>query len=131
MSDPEGNSQFCFPESLDVSRDEVEDSRENKTNWFSEGPDDISRLSLQQQQKNNRPVNQNSRLGTYNNTNLILKTIACVAWRFCRAGRTSGEAARKVAPAPISLRFLCPRPPSLLSAPNQNRHATQAIKTTE
>ena len=24
MSDPEGNSQFCFPEGPDVSRDEVE-----------------------------------------------------------------------------------------------------------
>ena len=24
MSDPEGNSQFCFPESPDVSRDKVE-----------------------------------------------------------------------------------------------------------
>ena len=24
MSDPEGNSHFCFPESPDVSRDEVE-----------------------------------------------------------------------------------------------------------
>ena len=45
----------------------------------------------------------------------------CVAWRFCRARRTNGEAA-----APISSRFLCPRPPLLLSAPNQNRHATQA-----
>ena len=33
-----------------------------------------------------------------------------------------------VAPAPISSRFLCPRPPFLLSAPNQNRHATQATK---
>ena len=32
-----------------------------------------------------------------------------------------------VAPAPISSRFLCPRPPLLLSAPNQNRHATQAM----
>ena len=69
--------------------------------------------------------------------------IACVAWRFCRAGRTSGEAAKfarearenerrsreknKVASAPISSRFLCPRPPLLLSAPNQNRHATQAM----
>ena len=31
-----------------------------------------------------------------------------------------------VASAPISSRFLCPRPPLLLSAPNQNRHATQA-----
>ena len=53
--------------------------------------------------------------------------IACVAWRFCRAGRTRGVAARKrkiVAPAPISSRFFCPRPPLLLS--DQNRHATQA-----
>ena len=32
----------------------------------------------------------------------------------------------QVAPAPISSRFLCPRPPLLLSVPNQNRHATQA-----
>ena len=32
----------------------------------------------------------------------------------------------QVASAPISSRFLCPRPPLLLSAPNQNRHATQA-----
>ena len=60
--------------------------------------------------------------------------VACVAWRFVEPGaqvakprnsrakraRTSGKA------APISSRFLCPRPPLLLSAPNQNRHATQA-----
>ena len=69
--------------------------------------------------------------------------IACVAWRFCWAGRRSGIAAKfarearenerrsreknkNVASAPISSRFLCPRPPLLLSAPNQNRHATQA-----
>ena len=39
--------------------------------------------------------------------------------------RTSGKAARK-RKTPISSRFLCPRPPLLLSAPNQNRHATQA-----
>ena len=45
-------------------------------------------------------------------------SIACVAWRFCRAGRRSGVA--------TSSRFLCPRPPLLLSSPNQNRHATQA-----
>ena len=67
---------------------------------------------------------------------------ACVAWRFCRAGRRSGVAAKfarearenerrsheknKVAPAPISSRFLCPRLPLSLSAPNQNRHDTQA-----
>ena len=29
-------------------------------------------------------------------------------------------------PAPISSRFLCPRPPLLLCTPNQNRYATQA-----
>ena len=59
--------------------------------------------------------------------------LACVAWRFCRAGRMSGVAAKFArearendASAPISSRFLCPRPPLLLSAPNQNRHATQA-----
>ena len=62
-----------------------------------------------------------------------------------KRARTSCEAARKNAgvrtdskkppvraggfsscPAPISSRFLCPRRPLLLSAPNQNRHATQA-----
>ena len=73
--------------------------------------------------------------------------LACVVWRFCRAGRRSGVAAKfarearearenerrsreknffQIASAPISSRFLCPRPPLLLSAPNQNRHATQA-----
>ena len=54
--------------------------------------------------------------------------VACVAWRYYRAGRTSGEAARKIkiAPAPISSRFLSSGPPLLLSALNQNRHATQA-----
>ena len=59
--------------------------------------------------------------------------VACVAWRFCRAGRGSGVAANfarearvQVASVPISSRFFCPRPPLLLSAPNQNRHATQA-----
>ena len=51
---------------------------------------------------------------------LSAKALACVAWRFCRAGR-----------APISSRFLCPRPPLLLSAPNQNRHATQATNAPE
>ena len=32
----------------------------------------------------------------------------------------------EVASAPISSRFLYPRPPLLLSVPSQNRHATQA-----
>ena len=49
--------------------------------------------------------------------------LACVAWRFCRAGRRSGVA--------TSSRFLCPRPPLLLSSPNQNRHATQATSLVE
>ena len=44
--------------------------------------------------------------------------------------RTSGEVARKMKtkllPPQSPLGFLCPRPPLLLSAPNQNRHATQA-----
>ena len=60
-------------------------SRENKTNWFPAGPDIkvfcyISRLSLQQQQKITG-ANQNGQLGTYNNTNLILKT---TEWMICK-----------------------------------------------
>ena len=36
MYGPEGNSEFCFPESPNVSRDEVEGNirTENKTNCF-------------------------------------------------------------------------------------------------
>ena len=41
--------------------------------------------------------------------------LACVAWRFCRAARKTKTSW-----------FLCPRPPLLLRAPNQNRNATQA-----
>ena len=72
--------------------------------------------------------------------------LACVAWRFCREhyAKTRGKACANerrireknithvffVVPAPISSWFLGPRPPDcppiLLSAPNQNRHATQA-----
>ena len=33
----------------------------------------------------------------------------------------------QVAPTPISSRFLCPSPPLLLSAPNQNRHKCYAL----
>lgn len=51
--------------------------------------------------------------------------LACVAWQFCWAERTSSDAAGRkkehVAPAPISSRFLCPCPPLLLSTPNQRR----------
>ena len=47
---------------------------------------------------------------------------------FVEPGARAAKPRRKIktAPAAISSRFLCPRPPLLLSAPNQNRHATQA-----
>ena len=63
---------------------------------------------------------------------MTAQTVACVAWRFCRAERRSGVAtktSRAKREKPISSRFLCPRPPLLLSSPNQNRHATQATQT--
>ena len=56
MSDPEGNSKFCFPESPDVFRDEVEGNiRTQKKTKLTGFPRDltlsvllhISRLSLQ------------------------------------------------------------------------------------
>ena len=52
--------------------------------------------------------------------------------KFAREARENERRSREknkkfqVAPAPISSRFLCPRPPLLISSPNQNRHATQA-----
>ena len=46
----------------------------------------------------------------------LLKKATCPSRRFL------------VAPAPNSLRFLCPRLPLLLCVPNQNHHATQATK---
>ena len=48
--------------------------------------------------------------------------------KFAREARENERRSREKnnAPAPISSRFLCPRPPLLLSSPNQNRHATQA-----
>ena len=52
--------------------------RSNKTNWFPEGPDIkcfVIFLDLFfNSNKRITGVSQNSRLGTYNNTNLILKT---------------------------------------------------------
>ena len=42
------------------------------------------------------------------------------------AGKGTDSKKPPVRPGPISSRFLCPRLPLLLSAPNQNRHATQA-----
>ena len=76
MSDPESNSQLVFPRVLM----RVQDSRENKTNWFPEGPDNFKwfdifvDLKATKEQAFNSGANQNSRLGTYKNTNLILKT---------------------------------------------------------
>ena len=52
--------------------------RENKTNWFPEGPDiKCFVIFLDFHFNSNKRItgaNQNSQLGTYNNTNLILKT---------------------------------------------------------
>ena len=71
--------QFCFPESPDVSRD-----------WFPDWPDikcfviflDFKFNVLQQQLKNHfSGANQNSWLGTYNNTNLILKTTTWMIYK--------------------------------------------------
>ena len=63
MSDPEGNSFV---------------TTENKTNWFPEGPGiKCFVIFLDFHFNSNKRItgaNQNSRLGTYNNTNLILKT---------------------------------------------------------
>ena len=64
MLDPERNS---FIEG------NIKDSRENKTNWFHEGPDiKCFVIFLDFHVNSNKRiagVNQNSRLGTYNNTN--------------------------------------------------------------
>ena len=32
----------------------------------------------------------------FDNNQQVTRSVACVAWRFCRAGRTSGQAARKI-----------------------------------
>ena len=56
----------------------VQDARENKTNRFPEGPDiKCFVIFLDFHFNKNKRItgaNQNSRLGTYKNTNLILKT---------------------------------------------------------
>ena len=55
-----------------------QDSRETKTNWFPEGPDSkCFVIFLDSHFNSNKRItgaNQNSLLGTYNNTNFILKT---------------------------------------------------------
>ena len=74
MSDPKGNS-FVFPRVLTFPETKL---RENKTNWFPEGSDiKCFVIFLDFHFNSNKRItgaNQNSRLGTYNNTNLILKT---------------------------------------------------------
>ena len=52
-------------------------------------------------------------------------TFACVAWRFCQ----DHDWAVKPQKRAHSSRFPYLRPPLLFSAPNQNRHATQANAT--
>ena len=57
---------------------ETSDSRENKSNWFSEGPGvKCFVIFLDFHFNSNKRItgaNQNSPLDIYNNTNLILKT---------------------------------------------------------
>ena len=80
MSDSEGNSLFsreswCFPRR---SRGKHQDWRENKTNWFPEEPGIKCFVTFLAFHFNSNEritgANQNSLLGTYDNTNLILKT---------------------------------------------------------
>ena len=65
-----------FPETR-LSRGKHQDSRENKTSWLPEGTDFKCFTFLDFHFNSNKRIteaNQNSRLGTYKNTNLILKT---------------------------------------------------------
>ena len=77
-------------------------------------------------------VPRNSPMGDYQNIWLTgehsepIGTIRTLACGPTQKSPPSVQAVFQVASAPISSRFLCPRPPLLLSAPNQNRHATQA-----
>ena len=77
-------------------------------------------------------VPRNSPMGDYQNIWLTgehsepIGTIRTLACGPTLKSPPSVQAVFQVASAPISSRFLCPRPPLLLSAPNQNRHATQA-----
>ena len=77
-------------------------------------------------------VPRNSPMGDYQNIWLTgehsepIGTFRTLAYGPTQKSPPSVQAVFQVAPAPFSSRFLCPRPPLLLSAPNQNRHATQA-----
>ena len=81
----------------------------------------------------NCPVLWNSPMGDYQGIWLMgehsepigtIRTLAYGPTQKSGPGRAGGFSSCS---APISSRFLCPRPPLLFSAPNQNRHATQAI----
>ena len=80
-----------------------------------------------------RSVPRNSPMGDYRNIWLTgehsqpIGTIRTLAYGPTQKSPPSVQAVFQVTSAPISSRFLCPRQPLLLSAPNQNRHATQAI----
>ena len=83
MLDLEETVSFVFPRVLmfpSTSSPEIkhQDSRKNKTNWFPKGPGIKCFVTFLDFHFNGNKritkVNQNSRLGTYNNTNLILKT---------------------------------------------------------
>ena len=69
------NPSWCFPRR---SQGNPQDWRKNKTNWFPEGPDiECFVIFLDFHFNSNKRItgaNQNSRVGTYNNTNLILQT---------------------------------------------------------
>ena len=66
---------WCFPR---LRLGNHQDSRENKTNWYPEGPDiECFVIFLDFHFNSNKRIaeaNQNSRLGTYNSTNSILKS---------------------------------------------------------
>ena len=60
--------------------------------------------------------------------NILNQSQRSIHWRTDQLKRAplSVQAVFQFAPAPISSWFLCPRPPLLFSAPNQNCHAAQA-----
>ena len=79
-------------------------------------------------------VPRNSPMGDYQNIWLTgkysepIRMIHTLAYGPTQKSPPSVQAVFQVAPILISSWFLCPRPPLLLSAPNQNHHATQAMK---
>ena len=77
-------------------------------------------------------VPRNSPMGDYQNIWLTgehsepIGMIRMLAYGPTQKSPSSVQAVFQVPPALISPRFLCPCPPLLPGAPNQNRHATQA-----